>query len=89
MLQAMNFKQTMSQIMGAMGAQIPQMTDQMLGSAAMSTELSKSECAELGKSAKEAQSKAFAEMNAIVEKTTKLLVAKVEMKKQEAGGARK
>jgi uncharacterized protein len=157
MLEAMNFKQTMRQMMGAMGAQMPQMMDQMLGNTAKSAKLSETEVAELNKSAKEAQAKAFAEMNAIfqdpeflqsfegimarayaanfsvdeikgitafykspagakmlatqpqlmqqtmpemmsliapkmnaiVEKTTKELVAKVEKKKQEAGGAKK
>lgn len=156
LLEAINFKQTMSQMMGAMGAQMPQMMDQMLDGATKNSKLSDVERAEVRKSSKEAQSKAYSEMtamfqepeflqaiegimgrayaknfsvdeikgitafykspagakllatqpqimqqtmpemmsliaprmNAIIEKTTKELVAKVEMRKQEAAGAK-
>lgn len=157
LLEAINFKQTMTQMMSVMSAQMPQMMDQMLESRAKNSKLSEAERADLKRFAKESQPTAFAEisamfqepefvqsfegivgrayaahfsvdeiksitafyktpagakmlatqpqvmqqtmpemmsliaprMNAIVEKTTKELVAKVETKKQEAGGAKK
>jgi uncharacterized protein len=65
MLEAINFKQTMSQMMGAMSAQMPQMVDQMLDGATKDSKLGDAERAELRKSSKAAQSKAFAEMTAM------------------------
>jgi uncharacterized protein len=63
MLEALNFRQTMSQMVGAMGAQMPQMLDQMLEGNSKS--LSDGERAAMKQSARESQAKMFAEMNAI------------------------
>jgi uncharacterized protein len=62
LLEAMNFKQTMSQMIGAMSSQMPQMMDQMIEGAAKDSRLSAEQQAEARKFAKDAQTSAYAEM---------------------------
>jgi uncharacterized protein len=62
LLDAMNFKQTMSQMIGAMSSQMPQMMDQMIEGASKDSRLSAEQQADARKIAKDAQTSAYAEM---------------------------
>jgi uncharacterized protein len=62
LLEAMNFKQTMSQMIGAMSGQMPQMMDQMFDAMAKDSRLTPEQHAEAKKFAKDAQVSASAEM---------------------------